>query len=458
MRASQLRLPAYSLVNPIDRTRAREDRILINIGNWFMEGTNEKFSELVANLHLINHDFNWMDTGPVFQQGRSTYRRATWEVRGGDDHFIRPVGSPLFSGKLIGQYDGRPENAGREVFRWRFHAELSINPTRAALHQDDHAEWFDPESTPFKVLTTSNDHFDNWEPRLTPSDNVLIGGSHKLHHYDPEDWPQHAIDYFEVINAAHNKILQEAHESAEMENFRAVPWMQLREIENYFEFYSADPVREVLRLEELMRRLGGNPAISWADPTLHRFEIDGHSPCIRLNIAKDATIKVYAKTAKRMRFEVTKKRAPLKSALGGITQSQSFEDYGLWMQRTADAAHHDLSELFRRLAEYVRPIENPCSPEELISKVFEACVEHPNHALVLLRQLVYFGHISRWKHFTAQKAVRTLRRWRVLGEPQEVNRTQTYPLAPEYADAARALRGVFNPPEEERCVEYGVSH
>src|SRR5690606_25849250 len=91
--------------------------------------------------------------------------------------------------------------------------------------------------------------------------------------------------------------------------------ISLQTIETYWDLKETDPVATVAALEKPFRSLGNNSSIQWYTlPDRSKLNsissgivIGDHdnSPIIKIRVAKNTEIKIYAKTRSSIRFEVT---------------------------------------------------------------------------------------------------------------------------------------------------------
>lgn len=140
------------------------------------------------------------------------------------------------------------------------------------------------------------------------NDNVLIG-SRALSFARPEAWPIHLRRYLDVIEF---ELEQEFRRAAvalgngrrEEDCYSRVPYYVLKKVETYFEFSARNPT-QVLRLlapslESLARRFHSRkfPMGLWEPDN------DQDATRVLLSLGGGRTLRVYAKTTHRLRFEI----------------------------------------------------------------------------------------------------------------------------------------------------------
>lgn len=387
-------LPAFGFEQAVSPEAARQDKIEINVGLGSIAGTDhEQTAQTVrsflyflgsppqdhAGAEQYGHIFNRLQEVRGRFRNQPIRRRCTT---------TQPHSPPLFGGHL-----GIRNPNNQEPF-WSFDVLLSLNPTRFLRHQEISrpSRQLLLEHPPFQysfyqreIPLRHDDEFaliedDNWIPdeRMWQ----LFAGN--------RFWNRHLERH---ICGSVSEVLSEITRTAGQTGVNIEPPLRNRfslwSVENYWEFYSEDPLGTVLSLEPLLGTFAASHVDS-RDYGITAAVSEHNSRCLRLQLPRGGTLRIYAKTNRRIRFEVQQLLGELR--LEGGHTTPTIEGLLPILSRTAEAAAGHVNAVMRhfRLNASV-PGEQRTVFAFLME--FQAACRNPDTAHQLLQILVANGSL-----------------------------------------------------------------
>ena len=306
----------------------RQDRIVIKVGDWEIEGTNDQITQFnrrlcsARNGRIPDDELGWIFNSP--DGGVSGAYK--FKIR---DKRSNVVGSPpLFKGFLKVYYRGSSTNSdGAVLIRKGLELTLTINPTRFASYQsvtqnqhDNPEEWI-PE---VNMRLSRPDEFSEVgdvtvrtryrRDALDGSDNFLPESHRNL--LDDDSWMVQLRAYLNgVVEEINNEFVRAAGQSNLECNFntmrrgrrltRLEPLYTFSECESYLEFHPPEGVNAVQFVHNLFPLLTQyrRHRVDLYDVRSNNSESLDSSKSVSLNISEGIKLKVYAKTFDRVRFE-----------------------------------------------------------------------------------------------------------------------------------------------------------
>jgi alkylated DNA nucleotide flippase Atl1 len=300
-------LREFSFDQVVDVYAGKQDKIDLRIAHNIYTGTVEDIDAFRNHLGGPPAAVNQEDFGSAYSRifnrpEIATGLRKPLEIRKGRNPSLP---NPLFTGNYRFTSYGHLSEEGQTATT----LQLFLNPTRFLRYQNSSnyvppRQMFDSrDETLFYPANrriggeTALDDSDNWIPD-TPQ-------FERLHH--PAFWNRVLRSYVEgtlrIINADIERARTNEHVQLHARASGKLKPLSLRSVETYFEFRSSNPLRTVLDLESLLlsyNELG----LTTADyPVSGQWE--SNSRALRLKIRTGVTLSVYAKTNRRVRFEVT---------------------------------------------------------------------------------------------------------------------------------------------------------
>ena len=419
---------------------ARQDKIEISLDGWQLSCNSETIESLKRQLHEYIYVGSTSRNHAQVLKAADVYRGLGWDVRGGDGSNISRVDTPLFTGRLKclnppWSSSNRPTN---------FFASLRVNPTRFAAQQ--FGLYRNTPAPAFFKLSNSLDGLN--EEVLSPCDNVLMGCSRHLARFRPDVWLDRSQDYIDGIWSILNELMLDASESVSpgidcSDILRhPVPLVRIWKIETYWEFQSPDPIREMYRICKLAERTPYDSRRRYFENLSESPSLDhvANSPCLNIN-HNGAQIRIYAKTNKRIRFEVAFGKKKVARLMSAHRRQFPIHDFKTILHGFAEAAADDLQDIFNS----IRSGATNANTKDILDLVDEVYSAAGNQSLAksILRLLGHRGCVAMASNTNMGDAIKRLRRRQVLCRPVRNGRRTTYALAPNYATVASQLRDLF---------------
>jgi hypothetical protein len=299
-----------------------------------------------------------------------------------------------------------------------------------------------PSATFFQRELPPEDEFalddqDNWIPDSPQFHNLS----------SPAFWPRilrdHLAGVFNLIDSATT-------DAASLCYLRSDPHpterpFNVRYIESYFEFADPNAVHTVANLEELLRGYSemGMTAKDFRIAGPHKW--NGQSRCVTIKIRTGVLLKVYAKTNKRVRFEVMYDLAG--KALIPKLRSEISRERVRHTARDLDGVYCILERARTDAAQVVNDIlahmkgrsAVPATPKTAVDFLFDVAYEIGNSddARLIIWLLIERGSIT--SNARLKPLLRKLRRARIL-RVQPRNRKREYIETHQYQHPVAMLR------------------
>ncbi|MEC5127115.1 hypothetical protein VSU19_10165 [Verrucomicrobiales bacterium BCK34] len=351
--------------------------------------------------------FGWIFTRP----DHSGRRRKGVQVRkSGAKWDGGEIGCLLFGGTAkFSNYFREEATVDSESF---ITLQLDLNPTRFLRHQSDQS------LEEISLFRQENDESEEEsEYSLDRNDNWIVnpGASNEL---PPSECFQR---YLEAVVSGWEGEAERASELAHVSFERIEEKLNLKSIETYWEYEVNDPTGLVKGLKEPLEGYCGRSFLTRDYPAfLEEVGQEVNSQFIALGKRNGVTIKVYAKTNKRIRFEVY-------FQLSGKKAYRDFDGHTLqaWnvealAMKAAIKSSEQIRDVFRHLQKCRKVSADAAPPYELLFAVTSKA-ESSQDALDILSLLIHNNHISVSKSDRLYGAVRALKRagvvWNALHGP-----------------------------------------
>jgi hypothetical protein len=277
---------------------------------------------------------------PQFRPG-GLNRIAFW-ARG--DHYTTSPGRPLIGGEIVIKRDGGARSHSSSAYR--LGARLSVNPTRTLRHHLDgsiRARVLRGQRLehPSLLLSRRKARNDQGEHILDDNDNCMLNARQlrlctpAVHHALRDLCVRSAVDF--ITGAIANCV--GAHSA-----LRGTWEYSLVSCETYWERACENPIQYVRWLAEqfLAETNRFHLRIHPRPTSLGR---EGNSLSISKTLVKGLELKVYAKTNRRIRFEVRHDLRTQASILGGGHITNNLDELCSWLSLAAEDAAHKLGRI-----------------------------------------------------------------------------------------------------------------
>jgi len=333
----------------------------------------------------------------------------------------------------------------------------NLNPTRFVRYQDPNILRTSSVNVLTPDLFGTSDIGDDGEFALDGNDNWIPEHPAAIWHSftRPENWPARLTDYLSAVETA---MRGEMNRRGQISSFDGTgtlsftpsqePWT-LRRVETYWDF-ARDTGPELLELiDRAMRSFCALPYVRRAfegrdeRPERTRERDTPNEIAISLTVAPGTRLVVYAKTNRRIRFEVRYDKQNLRHNSHVERLMRNVDGVADMVRRlhqisedAAEVLNTFLNHLERTLADAVIPWQ--ASATDFLFKVTESC-ENANAAQVIVRLLISEGAVSRTDALTP--SLDALRRARVLERVinRQTRRSSTFVPTPAYRGALNYL-------------------
>ena len=413
------------------------DRVKLDFGSWRLSGRED---EILACMNEFREQAVEDENGnsiPLFRHGiiESIYQRpkiyfdAQSEGRFSFDRRL------LINGEVdwaLHHHQGRRRRSNRNAL----HFNTTLNLTRYVQAQSAQVQTRPhgrPMPQPTLVITPQENWYQNEKP-LVPCTNLIIGRQPFYTHAQNKPVSEHLANYLRHVDKTIEGVM-----SSVFENLPVAPerdlYFSLQEIEFYWEFDHPSPIDYVQSIAPRMRRIGER---IYEDEMPARVEhvVNRQSPSIKVPLYSGVFLKVYAKTDRRVRFEIEfKSEAISEITCGGQTSSTR---YAIVQKAT------ELSEQAAYFLNEVRSIvfeDDPSTSSLTVTSLLHAICQHTATAYqaeAVVASLVAFDRLCLSDHDPIAPAVRTLCDTGVL--ERVPSRRRTYTVTATYRQALERLK------------------
>ena len=226
---------------------------------------------------------------------------------------------------------------------------------------------------------------------LLPADNLLIGSVYPFGFamgHETTELVRMYIDEFERVAVG---ILRDQMQERDI-LVREIPYRSLQAMEIYWEFSANDPIRLVQSLVKPLHRLSSHVRITEKTIANVEEETTNQSRCVTINLTRSIRLRVYAKTTRRVRFEVEFSGDAISGICSGRT-SRDTEGILRKIDQLLARAVNEMNWVLSELRYQVPPGAQEESAVGLISKVARILNDAGKTEMVI-SSLHTFGRIA----------------------------------------------------------------
>lgn len=315
----------FKLDKVFDAASARQDKMELDIGEWFIQSTDSEMSGFIRYLGSKEKS-SARERYRAFQVDNyvsdiSTKKLAILRPKSGRGYLEN---APLFTGHLV----IKKTASSNTVDSYKLTLKLKINPTRFCAYQSVPIHKKVNGNTERSLLSTSNlfatqDRISHANERtLDGKDNLFLKPVSKLNGSDLL-WAQNIKRYItsiiDYLNAEIN-----TYSSGYFLLWGHDYYFSLKTIETYWDMRCSNPVGKIKALEDNFLTMGNNASVSYY--TDAGKIIEGSSLALVAEFRSKERLKLYAKTNKRIRLEVEYK----------YNQNASLAEGGTYTTRSLD--------------------------------------------------------------------------------------------------------------------------
>lgn len=344
--------------------------------------------------------------------------------------------APVFSGLLVairGRLPTHQYAGSRECVKIRLHLKLNVPRFISAQRAMSHRAGTQPRAAqPFALAGVAAPMIENDEVAFGDDGNVIIG--HEAIYRYAASKP--AVDHlFDLIQTILETITSWLRDRLYNGNNRVIchPTFALAKAEWYAEFRTHDPRRHVTRFMPILLREGrvGNVYRRRLTGQIRTFGM--HSLSMQIEIANGIKQTTYAKTNRRVRFEMKYGRTCFRRLIGrrsGLTADQ----FAAALNALREHAERELPCILSALATGIQPAPQGLTREDLI-----LCIGHFTDHLAIAeeihRSLRDTGRVVVENGSILRPSINVLRREGVL----RYVRRSVYTVTEEFEAAVREL-------------------
>lgn len=434
------RLPPFSSVETVSARAAMIDRFELEFGDFALVGDEDDICFCLNHLSYNTIPTAFGERVVLFNSGNLRNLRSKVDVRfansGSGPGQFKP--RPVLAGgiKRAGFRFGRHRSPRRSGERIRVSFKVWLNLTRFVQAQ----RFRKPSRSRNPSLATSlvlaihpRRSWFRRELALLPADNLLVGSAHPfgfaLRHTKPQLIEMYLSEFEDVVVG----LLREQMLSRGVE-VREIPYRSLQAMDVYWEFLADDPIAAVDSITQPLHRLSSHVRITNETVARVSEETRNQSRCVTVDLTKSIRLRVYAKTTRRVRFEVEFSGDAVSSICGGRTASTTEAILGMTerlVARAVEEINWVLAELRYQAPQTVRDE----SVVALISKVARTLNDTSKTEMVI-SSLHTFGRIAPEGNESLLDVARQMKKAGVL---RTIGGRSLYVPADTYDAAVRSL-------------------
>ncbi|MDF1860403.1 MAG: hypothetical protein P1U87_09310 [Verrucomicrobiales bacterium] len=379
-----------SFRNLVNADGVRFDRIEVELGTWRVSGTVADIDAFRRSLGIPPKDqretqsslHGWIFRAPDNSGG---LRRSMQVRRSKFEWGSQNFGTPLFQGAVkFSKYFNENSNLETQTY---LRLAIQINPTRWILHQGNLSE----TDKPHMMRQNLPDEFGG-EFSLDGRDNWIPDDEEFFENSDPQSSFGSVQRYLDAVIDSWEEELHRANEFVSPISWQRIDrLLNLKSVESYWEFISDDPTGAVAMLERPMRAFGEKLSVVREFQVQVDEERVVNSRALRIESRTGETIRIYAKTNRRIRFEVI-------HSLSGQRRFQEISPHTdpQWqieqlLNFTAGKAAKALNKFFAYLGKMRKLAPSQKSSIRLLLEIIRVSGEHAEDILCLL---IHNGSIS----------------------------------------------------------------
>lgn len=457
-------LPEFIPQSGITEEKGKQDKIEIEIEGFQAWGANTDEIDAILNYlgapppvyqgnkrtrtrqnHGINYGwiFNTIDTRKWNAERTVQIRKTPLKIEQSGKETPSLIPPPLFSGFCKWTVE---EDADKPLTPLKLTGKLvlSINPTRFLLHRPKDENLpkgiLKRNARPHSIDEASYDKEDNWLPisgtyRVTPT---------------PEEWQEGLSRYLKkIVQSVGNELKRACSQVGNDCKIDALKF-NVKKVETYWEFASEDSTGLVRDLEMHIRTFSRNYRGMRTYDTVNSG-IDGDMPILEIQTAIGEWLKIYAKTKRRIRIEVThlltgdeRFQFPREYASIGEAHRSNQHTFSSkagvlsFLDRLRERAAKVVDKFLRHVAEQSRVISSPVSSDQALLDIAWALQNYRNAARPITSLLINNQCISMAQWPDAwQRAIDSLREKGII---RMVEDQKVYRIADRYRSAVAQLK------------------
>ncbi|MDA7640568.1 hypothetical protein N8787_02930 [Opitutaceae bacterium] len=452
----------------VDPGQIRQDKIELGIGDWDMRADTDTlmliYSRLASRpgrdaIPIPENELGW-----IFNRFGSLPTPTKGVIRSRD---TQSVAAPIFGGKMIIRDLTDPDDLYASRMLTRMNVYLTLNAVRFLIYQTL-PENFDDDPSNFNLgdpnIRKSGKYADVEGNRRRSFEISLDGNDNWIAHEEwetfsrGEAWQFHLRRYIVAVSEAFQS---EFERSTEGQNAQISPEgnglsYQLDVVENFVDFLTPNDCETAIafvdRLEPFIRMYRKTECDRY-DGERDSAGVMGHSKSLRLRLTRGIELKIYAKTNRRVRFEVAYRLKDCGRLLHPDDRrsirrrTESMDELMTWFDNLAQDTSERLNSLFTFLNSRMSPTVDQL-PAHLLPARISGTLGDRRLTDTILSLLLSAGSISLSPgRDRLRNSVRKLEENGILERAEaDGNRCRTFTVAPRWTRALHYLQAETPPP------------
>lgn len=426
---------------------AQIDRIELSFGDWALVGDEEAIVAGMNELYHIELQTPSNTTLPLFRgeliDGPTAFRNVKFAKNKTTDSLTSPHILIAGAGQIVTWSTQRSARRPDEKARIRFRTQLNL--TRFLQAQDTkRVTRLDRPKVAGEERLTIEPHASWYEHEipLMPATNVIIGPDRKYAFAMKETRTTQFARYAGIVDRLlANEVTQAINGPSAQAQF--LPSYTLHGIELYWEFDQDDAISYLVGLRQSLLATSRDIMEDTYPIENPSFRIEGQSPSYKIKLTKYSSLKVYAKTNRRVRFEVSFRDDGINIATkvgpsNGRRTHQSLAGISALLPLLATKAARHVNLLLQSITAEPTPSSNHTSLQLVLAITREA--GHPYVAETIISALVALGRVALFKNDPLRDAVHRLKERGIL--QTDPPGSPTYVVTSQYKQPLQRLRSL----------------
>jgi len=227
---------------------------------------------------------------------------------------------------------------------------------------------------------------------LDGKDNWLSDSQRMAAFTNATRWPVHLRNYLNGVPRLFDDTLRRVSSTYDLP-IHCAPTFNLHSAETYWEFLSENPTAVVESLKPLVQSFTSRASSATPFELPPHSGLDGNSLSIRAEIRKGLWVRIYAKTNRRIRFEICHTLGVGGFSLRGGHVGDHWEEIPVLLERLAENAAIEVNRLFSHFSEQSEAPVSHITAYHLLLKIASSS-EAMDVALTICSALVHTSRIS----------------------------------------------------------------
>jgi hypothetical protein len=427
---------------------AQVDRIELSFGDWALVGDEDAIVTGMNDLYRAHIPTSSGRLLPLFKgeliDGPTAFRNLRFAKKTKTDSLSAPQILIAGAGQLVSWSTQRASRRPDEKARIRFRTHLNLTRFLQAQNLKRIARLDRPAMLGRHRLTIEPEP--SWyehEIPLMPATNIIIGPDRKYAFALKESRQVQFSRYSRLVAQMLEGEVSRAIDSPTAKA-QFLPSYTLHAIELYWEFDQQDSIAYVVGLRQSLLAASRDLTEDTYPIELPSLRVESQSPSYKIRLTKFISLKVYAKTNRRVRFEVSFREDGINVStrvgkLNGRRSHETLDGICALLPRLAAVAASRVNILLQSIAE-VPVTPNHHTTLQLVHAITREA-GHPYVAETIISSLVAFGRVALFKNDPLKESIHRLKERGILRT--EPPGSPTYVLTDQFRETLERLRKLY---------------